>query len=381
MIIHRFLTWIEAAPAAERAEAANALVRAFLQSELTREDHEVADAALTLLLDDPSPEVRMALAEVLAHAEDPPHHLVMSLADDREDIAALVLEHSRIFMDGELIDYLDRGLDSLQIAIASRVQISATLSDAICHIGCAEACQVMLTRPNVTYTTDGLLGLARRLGHQAVIRTELLKIKTLPAAAREILLRHHASALFELTQERGWLSSSVATRVTDEAVGKAMSQLAARTDGPEIGGFIEHLVAEEKLTPAFMLRCLCGGNLDLFEQTMASLVQIDTKRMSGILRSGNLAAFSAAYQRSSLPSEAFDVFAAALSVTCQRENSDMFEDVSQLPRRIMEEIMRRCAGRVRSDAVDDSIKLLRRLAADAARDSARQFALEVAKAA
>ena len=82
-----------------------------------------------------------------------------------------------------------------------------------------------------------------------------------------------------------------------------------------------------------------------------------------------------------MPESAFDVFAAALSVTCQWDQQPLAREVKQLPRRIMEEILARCQGNISNRTLDGSIKLLRKLAADAARDSARDFALQVAKAA
>ncbi len=72
MIVRQFLQWIQTAPAASRAEASSALARAFLYSDLSRDDRLAAEAAMVTLLDDPSLDVRMALAEVLAGAESAP---------------------------------------------------------------------------------------------------------------------------------------------------------------------------------------------------------------------------------------------------------------------------------------------------------------------
>ncbi|MEO0637858.1 MAG: DUF2336 domain-containing protein, partial [Pseudomonadota bacterium] len=179
---------------------------------------------------------------------------------------------------------------------------------------------------------------------------------------------------------RGWLSEDAVERITSEALEKGTTTLVSWAREMELDGLIDHLLAEKRLTPAFMLRSLCSGNIDLFERTMARLVDIDQRRMRSIVRSGNFSAFAAAYSKSSLPEEAFDVFAAALSVTCQWHSSPMIEEVRQLPRRIMEEILSRCDGAPEGASVTSSMRLLRRLAADAARDSARQFALEVSRA-
>ena len=54
------------APPGERAEATSALARAYLYSDLSPDDLAAAEGAMIMLLDDPSPLVRRALAEVFA---------------------------------------------------------------------------------------------------------------------------------------------------------------------------------------------------------------------------------------------------------------------------------------------------------------------------
>ena len=66
MIVRQFLHWVRQAPAGERAEATSALARAYLYSDLSSDDRAAAEGAMIMLLDDPSPLVRRALAEALA---------------------------------------------------------------------------------------------------------------------------------------------------------------------------------------------------------------------------------------------------------------------------------------------------------------------------
>ena len=66
MIVRQFLQWLRTAPAGDRAEATSALARAYLYSDLSENDRAAAEGAMIMLLDDPSPLVRRALAEVFA---------------------------------------------------------------------------------------------------------------------------------------------------------------------------------------------------------------------------------------------------------------------------------------------------------------------------
>ena len=66
MIVRHFLQWVRTAEAAERAEATSALSRAYLYSDLSGDDRAAAEGAMIMLLDDPSPLVRHALADANA---------------------------------------------------------------------------------------------------------------------------------------------------------------------------------------------------------------------------------------------------------------------------------------------------------------------------
>src|ERR1044072_5537684 len=92
MIVRQFLHWVRTAEAAERAEATSALARAYLYSDLSEDDRAAAEGAMILLLDDPSPLVRYALADARGSSADAPAAVVHALVNDQQDIAPLVLE-------------------------------------------------------------------------------------------------------------------------------------------------------------------------------------------------------------------------------------------------------------------------------------------------
>src|SRR6202166_3926986 len=104
MIVRDFLDWVRTAPAGKRAEATSALARAYLYSDLSPDDLGAAEGAMLMLLDDPSPLVRRALADALAASPDAPPAIVFALAADQPSIAAPVLALSPLFVDADLVD-------------------------------------------------------------------------------------------------------------------------------------------------------------------------------------------------------------------------------------------------------------------------------------
>ncbi len=83
MIVQAFLRWVEGAKTSDRACAARALARAFLMERITSRERDAAAMALNYLLDDPSPVVRLALAESLCASAAAPRTVVLSLAEDQ----------------------------------------------------------------------------------------------------------------------------------------------------------------------------------------------------------------------------------------------------------------------------------------------------------
>jgi len=124
-IVREFLQWLATAPANERAEAAGALARAYLCSDLAADELAPAEGLMLRLLDDPSPLVRRALADALAASPAAPASAIIALASDQPQIAAPIYALSPLLIDADLVDGVATGGDAVQAAIASRAVLPA----------------------------------------------------------------------------------------------------------------------------------------------------------------------------------------------------------------------------------------------------------------
>src|SRR3974390_2429107 len=98
MIVRDFLQWVRTAPASGRAEATSALARAYLYSDLSPDDLAAAEGAMIMLLDDPSPLVRRAMAEVFASSQKAPPVIVHALAADQPGVALPLIARSPLLL-------------------------------------------------------------------------------------------------------------------------------------------------------------------------------------------------------------------------------------------------------------------------------------------
>jgi uncharacterized protein (DUF2336 family) len=372
MIVRQFLQWQRTASAADRADATSALARAFLYSDLSPDDRAAAEGALLMLLDDPSPLVRMALAEALAGSEWAPPNVIVALAADQPDIAAHVLQHSPLLLDADLVDAAATAGPEIQIAIASRVSLPAAVAAAIAEVGSAEACLVLLENEGAAIAPFSLDRVVERFGHLGAIRETMLARDDLPAPTRQGLVLKLAETLAGFVAAREWLEEERAQRLVKEACEKATVILAAAAPGREIAPLVRHLRESGQLNAGLILRALLSGNVELFIAALADLAEMPVIRVSALVHDPRGTAFRALYRKAGLPDSAYPAFSEAVEALREGGFVGSPRGAVSLKRRMVERVLTRCAEQPVGD-IEPLLTLLRRFAAEAAREEARLF--------
>jgi len=371
MIVRQFISWIRTAPAGERAEATRALARAWLISDLTEEDRTAAEGALLMLLDDPSPLVRQAMAEVFARSAEAPAAIVQALSADQPAIALPVLEHSPLLLDADLVDLVATGSDAMQCAIARRIDLPASVAAAIAEVGSAAAALELIENPDAGLAPFSWDRIVERHGHLAAIRESMLQLEDLPSATRLALVAKLSDTLAQFVVARNWLGADRADRIAGEARERSTVNIAARSFGDDMRGLIAHLRATGQLTPGLILRALLSGNLDLFGAALAELSGLPHARVAALLndRGGN--GLQALLRRAGLPESTFAAFRVALEAGHEVGYVDSGDGAARLHRRMVERVLTHCE--TDQSAAEPLLILLRRFATESAREDARMF--------
>jgi uncharacterized protein (DUF2336 family) len=375
MIVRDFLQWVRTAPASERAEATSALARAYLYSDLSPDDLAAAEGAMLMLLDDPSPLVRRALADALAASQSAPPAIVIALAADQPQIAAPVYALSPLFVDADLVDAVATGGGAVQAAIASRAALPCSVAAAIAEVGMAESCLLLVENPTADILPLSMDRIVDRFGHLAAIREALLLRDDLPAATRQTLVLKLSETLAGFVAGRAWLDPDHAERIAREACEKATVTIAADTPESELRTLIRHLCAGGQLTAGLILRALLSGNIGLFEEALAELAELPVARVSGLIYDRGSVGFRALFERARLPLSTYPAFKEAIEAL--REGI-MHEPggASRLKRRMIERVLTRCEDADVGELAP-LLTLLRRFATEAAREEARLFCGEL----
>ncbi len=314
MVVAHFLKWLDSAKVAERAAAAAALSRAYVGRELPFEDRCAAEAALTLLLDDPSSKVRAAMAEALSMSRLAPPQVISVLASDQPDVASLVVARSPLLSDVDLIDRVAQGHASTQKLIAARPSVSMSVAAAIAEVGDEEACLVLLENGGADIASLSFRRMADRFGHVARLREALTRDMRLPADSRHLLVVKLGDALRDSPFVRGSVGPEYAARMTRNACLKSSLTLVENTTQDEYPALIEHIRLKGDLTAGFLVRIIAYGKMDFFGAAMVALTGQTAARVRSLLADGFDTALCALFGKAGLSKPIHAVILCALKV-------------------------------------------------------------------
>jgi uncharacterized protein (DUF2336 family) len=370
-IVRRFLSWMQRAPADERAAAVSALARAYLHSPLSDSVRSEAVVALTSVLDDPSALVRRALAEALASARNAPRHIILGLASDQSDVARIVLARSPVLDDSELVDCAAIGDAAAQTAVARRPRLSPAVAAAIAEIGERSAVFALTGNPDAELTADALRRIFDRFGEDATVREKLSMRAGLPAALRADIAAATSRVLEHFAADHSWLAPRRAERIARDAREQAIVSIAGACPPHELADMVARLRESGALTVALLMRSLLSGDGGLFRETLVEMSGLPASRVAGFVRNWRGQGFAAVYAKAGLPLHFLPAFRAALDLVAEggsrRDN--------QISHVLTTRLIRRCE-KLADPNLAPILSMLWRFACESARDDAQEFAAE-----
>jgi len=380
MIVQHFLRWNQSADVAKRAEGASALARAYLQSDsMDFEERCAADAAMTLLLDDPSPKVRLALAEAVASSRTAPPQIVTALAGDQYEIASLVIARSPLLRDGDLIARVAIAETRIQVLIADRPEVSNSLARALCEYGHPDAIVTLLANHNARVCSQCREMIAERHLDNAAIRGALLADPDLSPVHRLKILRASKEALSASSLVVRVLGEASAKRISGEAASNALVLLASGRMDDGVLDLISELRASGALTTKLLIRAVCAGKIDFVARVLADLSGQAYERVTSIFVAERENQLRALLEASGLSRTVHSLFAMAIRIWRDVANGRMNIGAQEVTRLVMEKFETE-HGAAKDHANDDIVALLRSIYLDMIRQNARRHAMKLAAA-
>ena len=373
MVVSHFLKWLDTARVSERAAAAAALARAYVDRQLAFEDRCAAEAALTLLLDDASAKVRQAMAEALSMSRHAPVQIIAALASDQPEVSALVLVRSPLLTDADLIDRVATGQQATQRLIAGRPVVSMAVAAAIAEIGEAEACLALLANEGAGIASLSFRRMAERHGHLPSVREALIAHAGLPADCRHMLLVKLGETLKGAPLVLALMGPARAERMLRDACMKASLTLIEGTRADEHAALVEHLRLRGDLTAGFLIRTVAHGKVDFFGAALVALTGQSGQRVGALLSGGHDTALKALFGAAGLAEAMHGIILRALKVWREVANGKRVAGVQEVSWLMLKEL----GGQ---NAEGELAGLVKSIHLDALRRNARDHALAIAAA-
>ncbi|MCL6708068.1 DUF2336 domain-containing protein [Pseudomonas sp. R2.Fl] len=378
MIVEAFLRWAETARASDRARAASALGRAFVKSDMAPDERNAARIAMTWLLDDPSPQVRLALSEALAGSDDAPKVVVVSLAEDQADIAAPMILRSPLLDEADLVDLVGRGSAHTHALVSARRPLGCGAVAALAEIAGPGALVLLLENEAARFTRLSLRRIAERHGDDTAVRGRLLDREDLPADVRHILMQQVASALCGLPLVQAAIGTDRVERIAGEAQASAAITLAGAAQAEDCHMLVDQLRRSGRLTPAFLMQALCSGHTDFFAAAMNALTGLEERRVRAILSTGRFHAVRALLESAGLGRAISMIFVEAVLLWRQAEQAAPLVAVGDILQRLLDRA--RKIGPL-SDQALELLEIVAKLHRQEQRRRAREYAVGLALAA
>ncbi|WP_394689643.1 DUF2336 domain-containing protein [Hoeflea sp.] len=335
------------------------------------DERHAAEAALAYLLDDPSPKVRLALAEGLALANHAPRSVILRLAEDQFEVAARVIALSPVIDDNDLIEIIASGRASLQQFVAYRCDLSVAVSAALAEIGPAQAVADLLDNAQAPIARISLRRIAERFGDEAEIRGRLFDRSDLPGDVRQALVERLGAALAASDLVRATIGASRSRKVAEEACVNATLTLADTVSSEETPALVEHLRISGRLTPAFLMHTLCAGNVDFFAAAVVALSGMGDSRVRSILNDGREAAIRALYRSIGLDRDLAPVFVTATLIWRAASRQRGGIDIGTVTQELMQ---RHSVDASHTPAIGDLLRLVEHLHLNWSRQNSRDYA-------
>lgn len=372
MVVGHFLKWIDGARVCDRAAAAQALANAYVGGDLGFEDRCAAEAALTLLLDDPSSKVRAALSEALSMSRHAPAQIVAALAADQPEVACFVIARSPLLTDADLIERVVTGTAAQQRLVASRPAVSMPIAGALAEIGEPSACIDLVCNTGAEIASVSFRRMVERFGDRSDMREALVADRRLSADCRHMLLFKLGESLRSAPLVVALIGRARAQRVTHDACVQASLTLVENTPVAEYAALVEHLRLSGDLTASFLVRSVAHGKIDFFGAALVALSGQGPLRVTALLASGQDVALTALFGKAALSPVTHGVILRALKVWREVANGRRLAGVQEVTWLMLQE-----AGMGGEQAL---LSMLKTLHLEALRDNARQHARAIAAA-
>jgi uncharacterized protein (DUF2336 family) len=258
---------------AARSHIAAELAHSFCRDRFTHKENQLAIDIFRLLVKDTAVQVRKAMADHLYDNPNVPRDIMVSLATDESVVSLLVLEHSLVLEDEDLIQLIEAAQEVEKwMAIARRKHISHKVSQSLIATKHQKTLLTLFENSGAELEDLDIISvLSDYKSNQNIMEALVCRGGLSPLIAEKIYERMSVILKKNLVKRHGlgWNASKDLANVAKEAM--VVRFLVPHMTRPEIEELLVQMHQQKRLSFGLLIRALCYGEIYFFEAGMAEL--------------------------------------------------------------------------------------------------------------
>lgn len=322
-----------------RAAIGDKVAKRFDNVLITQRERLLAEAILEQLAKDSVVAVRESLAKSLSYLPGAPKGIILSLANDIDEIAAPILTNSPILSDEELIAIVRNGSLTKQMAIAGRDIVSRELSDVLVETDNRQVVARLVSNAGAAIRENTLEWIADRYAEDEAVVGPLVRRADLPSSVVEHVLAAVSGELQSYLIEKHSIAPNVAKRLIDDAHERNLVNFAGEIEADEVDRLIERLMAKGRVTASLVLRAMCMGEVAFAEAAIAKLVGLPPAKVWTLLLDKGPLGLKALFARARFSEDLLPTFRMAIEIYRDMEYTGADDDKAHFRLLMLERLL------------------------------------------
>ena len=322
-----------------RMELAEKVAADLSATSLTEAEFKLAQDIVRILARDVAETVRASLSRALRHSSNLPRDVALKLADDVEYVALPILANSVVFTDEDLIEIVRHGSSLKQQAIASRPNLAAPVSDALITHGEEPAVIVLMANKTAAIAEDAFHRALTRFADSDGVKQAMALREVLPITVAERMVTMVSKALQNHLVKVHALAPATAANILLTSREHAIIRLSVGASDDELRHMIMQMHRNGRLTPSLILRALCTGDIAFFEAAMAIKGEVPLENAQILIHEASRRGLAALYRKAAMPEALFVAVRAAIDVVDELRFDGEARDLERFRARMISRVL------------------------------------------
>ena len=241
--------------------------------------------------------------------------------------------------DEDLIDLVRVGSSIKQEAIASRPNLTETVSDALITHAEEPAVVVLMGNNTATIAEDTFHRAVTRFAQSDNVKEAMVKRETLPITVAERMVTMVSKALQNHLVKAHDLAPETAANIVLRSREHAIIRLSLGASDDELRLMIAQMHRNGRLTPSLILRALCTGDIAFFEAAMAAKSEVPLENAQILIHDPSRRGLAALYRKAAMPETLFVAVRAAVDVVDELRFDGEARDLERFRSRVITRVL------------------------------------------